>query len=123
MNDNRISHHKGSVQTAVRPTRKAALGANLKSTYSEPIVERSERTGTIEKPLQLKLFLRHECSSCSEQAVAQEVRQLHHVRRVQTHPDRHEIDVWIAHPEHGLMRDIGGILDLFCCQLAACHLR
>ncbi len=92
-------------------------------TDSAPTARDGDRTNGGEQPLQLKLFLRHECPSCSERKVAREVRQLHHVRRVQTHPDRHEIDVWIDRPEHGLMRDIGGILDLFCCQLAACHLR
>jgi hypothetical protein len=49
--------------------------------------------------LHLKLFLRRSCRQCSETAVAEEVRQLHHVRRVEAHPGRHEIDIWTINPQ------------------------
>jgi hypothetical protein len=120
MNSTRNPHQTDSVRAAAI---KAAPVASPTIFDPTPAAGDDDRDGIRGEPLQLKLFLRHECPSCSERAVAQEVRQLHHVRRVRMHPDRHEIDVWIDHPEHGLMREIGGILDLFCCQLAACHLR
>lgn len=119
MKSTRIPPQADSVRAAAI---KAAPAASPTIIESASPANNADRDGIREEPLQLKLFLRHECPSCSEQAVAQEVRQLHHVRRVRMHPDRHEIDVWIDHPEHGLMREIGGILDLFCCQLTACHL-
>jgi hypothetical protein len=80
----------------------------------------SERPGEV---LHLKLFLRHVCPECSEMAVAEEVRQLHHLERVQAHPERHELEVWVRFPEQGLLRQILGLLRLFCCELRACHVR
>lgn len=71
----------------------------------------------------LKMFLRHRCPACSESVVAEEVRQLHHVQRVQAHPERHEIEIWTRFPAQGLMREIVGALKLFCCELTACHVR
>jgi hypothetical protein len=71
----------------------------------------------------LKLFLRHACRQCSETAVAEEVRQLHHVRRVETHPERHEIEIWTGFPAPGLMREIVGVVKSFCCEMTACHVR
>jgi hypothetical protein len=73
--------------------------------------------------LHLKLFLRRVCPECSETTVAEEVRQLHHVQRVQAHPERHEIDVWVGFPAEGLMREIVRVLRLFCCEVTACHVR
>jgi len=73
--------------------------------------------------LHLELFLRRLCPECSETAVAEEVRQLHHVRRVEAHPERHELEIWVGFPARGLMREIVGILNLFCCEMTVCHVR
>jgi hypothetical protein len=73
--------------------------------------------------LHLKLFLRHACRQCSEAAVAEAVRQLHHVRRVEAHPEQHEIEIWTGFPAPGLMRKIVGVMKSFCCEMTACHVR
>jgi hypothetical protein len=72
-----------------------------------------------EETLHLKLFLRHLCPQCSEKTVAEELRQLHHVRHVRAHPERHEIEVWVGFPAEGLLREIVGVLNCFCCEVAA----
>lgn len=72
--------------------------------------------------LHLKMFLRHHCPQCSESAVAEEIRLLHHVRQVAAHPERHEIEIWTGFPAEGLMREIVSVLRLFCCELTACHM-
>jgi hypothetical protein len=81
------------------------------------------RTQAREQVLHLKLFLRHICPQCSEAEVAQEVRQLHHVKRVQPHPERHEIEIWAGFPADGLLREIMGVVRGFCCEVAASQVR
>ncbi len=76
-----------------------------------------------EKALYLKLFLRHLCPQCSETEVAEEVRHLHHVQRVQPHPERHEIEIWAGFPAEGLFREIMDVVRSFCCDVAASHVR
>ena len=71
----------------------------------------------------LRLFLRHGRGQCSEAAVAGAVRQLHHVRRVEAHPERHEIEIWTGFPARGLLRKIVGVLRALCCEMTACHVR
>lgn len=78
---------------------------------------------TAKEILHLKLFLRHRCPKCSESMVADEVRQLNHVRRVQAHPGQHEIEIWTVYPAQGLMREIAGVLRFFCCEMTACRVR
>lgn len=74
-----------------------------------------------EEDLHLKLFLRHVCLDCSEVAVAEAARQMHHVRRVLVHPERHEIEIWGGFPVEGIMREIAAIRKAFCCEMTACH--
>ncbi len=76
-----------------------------------------------ENALHLKLFFRHLCSQCSETEVAEEIRHLHHVQRVQPHPERHEIEIWAGFPAEGLLREIIGVARRFCCEVAASHVR
>ncbi len=76
-----------------------------------------------EETLHLKLFLRHIRPQCSETDVAQEVRHLHHVQRVQPHPERHEIEIWVGFPAEGLLREIMKVVRGFCCEVAASHIR
>lgn len=76
-----------------------------------------------EETLHLKLFLRHLCPQCSETDVAEEVRNLHHVQRVQPHPERHEIEIWVGFPAEGLFREITDVVRSFCCDVAASHAR
>ncbi len=76
-----------------------------------------------EKTLHLKLFLKHLCPQCSETNVAEEVRNLHHVQRVQPHPERHEIEIWAGFPAEGLLREIMDVVRSFCCDVAASHAR
>ncbi len=73
--------------------------------------------------LHLKLFLRHLCPQCSETDVADEVRNLRHVQRVQPHPERHEIEIWAGFPAEGLFREIVDVVRSFCCEVAASHAR
>ncbi len=76
-----------------------------------------------EETLHLKLFLRHLCPQCSETDVADEVRNLRHVQRVQPHPERHEIEIWAGFPAEGLFREIVDVVRSFCCDVAASHAR
>ncbi len=76
-----------------------------------------------EETLYLKLFLRHLCPQCSERDVAEEVRNVHHVQRVQPHPERHEIEIWAGFPAEGLFREIMDVVRSFCCDVAASHAR
>jgi hypothetical protein len=73
--------------------------------------------------LRVELFVRRLCPECSETAVAEKIRQLDHVRRVEAHPERHELEIWVGFPARGLMREIVGILNLFCCEMTASHAR
>ncbi len=98
-------------------------GGSLATEYKGGGLGRKVLSEKREETLHLKLFVRHLCPECSEADVAEEVRQLHHVQRVQPHPERHEIEIWAGFPAEGLLREIIEVVRGFCCDVAASRIR
>lgn len=71
----------------------------------------------------LNLLLRHHTCPGYDSDVAEKIRRLPGVLRVEANADRHEIDIWFRHPTPGLFGEINEALRSFGCQIAAGELR
>jgi hypothetical protein len=71
----------------------------------------------------LNLFLRHHTCPGYDLEVAEKIRHLPGVLRVEANADRHEIDIWFKHPTAGLFGEINETLKSFGCQIATGEVR